>query len=83
MAERVCDAEFLQSGLEEGDVFIGKFFGPPLVVVLREELDAVAFEAVGDFDGFVVSAGDGLVGTEDGHGEGVRMVGEGRVVMDY
>jgi hypothetical protein len=24
----------------------------------------------GDFDGFVIAAGDGLVGAEEGHGEG-------------
>ena len=49
-------------------VFIGQFFGPPLVVVLRENLHAIALCLVCDFDGFVVAAGDGLVGAEDRHG---------------
>ena len=67
MRERMRDTKFSEPVLEERDVVVGKFFGLPLVVVLGEQLDAVAVEAVGDFYGFVVTAGDGLVGSEDGH----------------
>jgi hypothetical protein len=41
--------------------------GTPLVVVLGENLHAVATGAVRDFDGSVIAAGDRLVGAEKGH----------------
>ena len=41
--------------------------GRPLVVVFRKQLDAVATAPVGTLHRFVVSAGNRLVGAENGH----------------
>jgi hypothetical protein len=65
--QRVDDAKLLQFSLEPVDIVLGKLLGPPLVVVLREKLDAVAFKSVGQLDGLVVAAGNRLVCAEDRH----------------
>ena len=52
---------------EAGDVVVRDLLGPPLVVVLGEQLDAIAADAAGDFGRLVIPAGDRLVSTENGH----------------
>ena len=41
------------------------WLGPPLVVILRKDLDNIHAELSGGFDGPVVAAGDGHVGAEE------------------
>jgi hypothetical protein len=63
----MLDLQPLERGLKHRGLLFRNRFGEPLVVVLREDLHAVAAGAAGDLYRFVVAAGDGLVGSENGH----------------
>jgi hypothetical protein len=67
MDQRMCDFQFLEALLELLGSSLGDRTGTPLVVVLAEDLYAVAACLVGTFDGLVKTAGNRHVGAKDGH----------------
>ena len=68
VGDRVSDLQLAQPGLKLRGVVRGQRLGPPLVVVLGEELHAIAATGRRGLDRLVISAGNRLVGTENGHG---------------
>ena len=68
--ERMGDSELAERRLKARRFGLRDRFGPPLIVVLREQLDALAAAVAGGLDGLVVAPRDRLMGAEDGHGVG-------------
>src|SRR5262245_12095725 len=67
MGERTLEANLAPRVPEEADRVVGEFLCAPLIVVLREELDAGATEALGGEQGIVPAPSDGHVGAEKRH----------------
>src|ERR1700730_119488 len=56
-----------QGRLKPAGLFGGDWLRAPLVVILGEELDAIAADELAAIGGFVVAAGNRHVGAQDGH----------------
>ena len=67
MGQRMADARLLQRGLEPGGLFHGDGLASPLAGILGEQLDAIAAQRMRRFHRLIISAGNRLMGTEDGH----------------
>lgn len=65
--DRVFDHELSQRAAKSLDVVGCDRLRPPLVVVLGEELDAIAAAAMGNLDGLVVAAGHRHMSAKNGH----------------
>ncbi len=72
-ANRISDMVLLKRSLKLRRFVRCNRFGAPLIVVLGEQLDAIAANLRCPFGSQVISAGDGLVSTEDGHWSELRM----------
>jgi hypothetical protein len=53
--------------LKKRNILVGQLLGPPLIVVFRKKLNAVTLKPMRDLDRLVVTAGNGLMGSEDWH----------------
>ena len=67
MDQRMRHIQFLETLLKLLGSSLGDRPGTPLVVVLTENLYAVAARLLGTFDGLVKTTGNRHVGAKDGH----------------
>lgn len=62
--DRVTDSQFGERALKAAHIVVGQLLGPPLVVVLGEQLDAIAAGGLGNLDGLVIAAGNRHVSSQ-------------------